>query len=154
MTAINNDGRVESPASTFETLPSLPEQKANQYKPSSSDEGGAQEAEQFSREATEASQRERLEASERAAREAAEREKASSPPPLRCVVPGLKGDSLHTARRILSEAHCRLGRVGKAKNTRGQLVVIKQSARPGAKLGNNATVSVVLASRPPAAKRH
>ncbi len=67
------------------------------------------------------------------------------PPPARCVVPKLKGTTLTQATRLLSRAHCRLGRVTRPKRHKHKLVVVSQN--PGAKktLHSGTKVSLRLA---------
>ena len=78
-------------------------------------------------------------------REAAEVEAAASTPSVaECVVPALKGDSLSKARRALSKAHCKLGKISKPRKHRGALVVTAQSVRAGRKSAKGAGVSVKL----------
>src|ERR1700742_2114797 len=61
-----------------------------------------------------------------------------------CVVPPLRGDSLATARRDLSAAHCRLGSVHRPAGHHGAQRVTKQSVRAGKRLANGARVSLWL----------
>ena len=92
-----------------------------------------------------AKEREVREAGERAGREAAERELlAKQASTTMCVVPSLKGDSLTAARRALSKAHCKLGRVSKSRGHHKALVVSSQSAKSGKTLAEGAAVAVKL----------
>jgi hypothetical protein len=102
------------------------------------------EREATEREAAQQAAAER-EATEREAaqRAAAEREVATSAS-IRCVVPSLGGESLAAARRSLRSAHCTLGRVGRARQLHGALVVKAQSPGHGKKLANEAAVEVRL----------
>jgi hypothetical protein len=142
MTARNADGNAET-SSIFETGLSAPVQDMNTYQRPDT-EGGAQA------EGGLLQQRERNQASAQAAREAGERETLAreravmSLPASRCVVPRLRGDSLRTARRALSRAHCKLGRVEKPRKGRGHVRVVRQGAPPGAQLHDNAVISIVL----------
>lgn len=62
-----------------------------------------------------------------------------------CVVPSLRGASLAKARRLLTEAHCRLGRVSRPGGHRsGPLRVVSQSVRSGTQLVEGARVRVRL----------
>jgi hypothetical protein len=62
-----------------------------------------------------------------------------------CVVPSLKGDSLSKARRALSKAHCKLGKVTTPRgSSRAALVVTHQRTAPGKKLPAGARVDVTL----------
>ena len=85
-------------------------------------------------------------------REAREREQHGSAvlgtttdtPPPRCVVPGLRGDTLAAARRALARAHCKLGRVTRRRPRRGRLHVVRQSHRRGQSLPAGGAVAVTL----------
>jgi hypothetical protein len=66
------------------------------------------------------------------------------PPPRACVVPNVKGKTLHGARTGLAAAHCRLGKVGSAFSGVKTGRVISQSARAGKHLAHLAKVNVVL----------
>jgi hypothetical protein len=72
------------------------------------------------------------------------------PPPPQCIVPKLTGDRLALAKRKLRAAHCRLGKVTKARaarRTRGKghvTVVAKQSPKPGAVSAAGTKVSLTL----------
>ena len=62
-----------------------------------------------------------------------------------CIVPTLRGDTLTSARRALSKAHCRLGKVSKPKgHHHGQLVVTQERASAGAKLPSDARIAFIL----------
>jgi PASTA domain/WD40-like Beta Propeller Repeat len=50
----------------------------------------------------------------------------------KCVVPKLKGKKLVKAKKLLKKAHCKAGKVKKAKSRRGRGTVIKQSPKPKA----------------------
>ncbi len=80
------------------------------------------------------------EAAEAAQRERAEDEEASPS----CVVPALRGDTLRSARRALSSAHCRLGSTSRPHRHHGKLIVIRQGSRPGKHRPDGARVSLVL----------
>jgi hypothetical protein len=63
-----------------------------------------------------------------------------------CVVPRLAGKRLRRARKALSRAHCRLGRVTRrhrAGHRQGTVVI--QGAKPGKRLPRGSRISVVLA---------
>jgi hypothetical protein len=64
-----------------------------------------------------------------------------------CVVPVLTGHTLSGARRLLTRAHCRLGRVTRRHGGHGALVVTGQSPRHGQARAKGARVSVTLARR-------
>jgi|SRR5581483_412547 len=68
--------------------------------------------------------------------------------PAPCLVPALKGLTLHAATVKLLAAHCKLGHVTKPHRRTNHLVVVSQSARPGAQLATGATVAIRL-GRPP-----
>jgi hypothetical protein len=59
-----------------------------------------------------------------------------------CVVPPLRGDTLVTARRALSTAHCRLGSVHEPARHHDALRVTRQSARAGKRLAKDTRVSL------------
>ncbi len=61
-----------------------------------------------------------------------------------CVVPRVHGKSLRTATRLLSRAHCRLGRVTRIRPLPQHAIVVAQSPRPGVHLRVNARVDVTL----------
>jgi hypothetical protein len=61
-----------------------------------------------------------------------------------CIVPWLRGDTLRAARRALTRAHCRLGRVRRPRHYTGTLRVRQQSLARGAKLADDAAVAVTL----------
>jgi hypothetical protein len=82
----------------------------------------------------------RLEAEETARREAASR--TPNPITSSCVVPALQGDTLVSARRALSRAHCRLGAVHQPVHHHGTLRVRKQSVQDGKRLANSARVAL------------
>jgi len=60
-----------------------------------------------------------------------------------CVVPKLVGKTLAAARRLLTHAHCRLGRVTGPKASHGVILVVRNSSpRAGTHLRNGAKVDV------------
>lgn len=61
-----------------------------------------------------------------------------------CLVPSLKGDTLRAARRALSKAHCKLGRITEPRARRAKLIVTGQSRPVGARLTEKAPVAVRL----------
>jgi beta-lactam-binding protein with PASTA domain len=65
-------------------------------------------------------------------------------PEQRCVVPALRGLTLSTARRALSKAHCRFGRISRPTRHQSVLVIVEQSPRHGKRLAAQAQVSVKL----------
>jgi hypothetical protein len=80
-----------------------------------------------------------------------------SPPPPDCVVPKLKGKTLAAARKLLSKAHCALGKVTKPKvkkhHKQPKLVVSSTKPGAGAKLSNGAKVALKLVAAPKKTKR-
>jgi hypothetical protein len=63
----------------------------------------------------------------------------------RCRVPGLRGDSLHRARRQLASAGCHLGRISvPGPHRKGRLVVRQQHPRPGVEVPTWRQVSIAL----------
>ena len=96
--------------------------------------------------AKERESREEVEAIERAQREVeAQEDQPAKAAVQRCVVPSLKGDSLSKARRALSKAHCKLGKVTTFRGSSGgSLVVTYQRTAPGKKLATGARVGVTL----------
>jgi hypothetical protein len=84
-------------------------------------------------------------AAEEAARQAAAQLRAHPS----CVVPALKGDTLAAARHVLAAAHCRVGPVHGSVRHHDSLRVIRQGARPGKRLANDARVTLWVAARGP-----
>jgi uncharacterized repeat protein (TIGR01451 family) len=69
--------------------------------------------------------------------------------PPNCVVPNLVGQKLAAAKRKLTAAHCKLGKVKKAYSTRvGKGKVQSQSPKARKQLKNGAPVSVVVSRGP------
>jgi hypothetical protein len=99
------------------------------------------EAAERARAANEALAREQA---EEAARENAERVPHAQPA---CLIPRLRGHSLASARRMLSESHCSLGKVHEPHEAHAALVVTAQGDRAGTRLASGAAVSVTLARR-------
>jgi hypothetical protein len=115
--------------------PSIGEREAREHR--EAEERPAKEAAERA-----AKERESREAGERAGREAGERAAAERAP--KCVVPRLKGDSLTQARRALSKAHCRVGKLTEPREYHGPLVVVRQSIRRGSKLTSGTRVAMTL----------
>jgi subtilisin family serine protease len=63
---------------------------------------------------------------------------------LGCVVPHLAGKTMVGARRALTKAGCRLGRVGRAYSTTRRGRIVRQKPRPGAHKPPGARVTVVV----------
>jgi PASTA domain len=66
-------------------------------------------------------------------------------PPVRCVVPNVRGRSLKQAKSRLRRAHCRPGRIVRAFSAsvrRGR--VISQSPRPGARMKQGTRIKLVV----------
>lgn len=89
-----------------------------------------------------AREREEQEAKEKASLPA--EEPASPAPPVPCVVPSLRDDTLSAARRALKKARCKLGEVVIRRRGRGVLRVVGQSPAYRAKLASGAPVTVTL----------
>lgn len=86
-------------------------------------------------------EREEAKAREQAkAREALEHAK----PTARCVVPGLRGHTLHGSRAMLFNAHCKLGKVRVRHGGRGPLRVVAQTPKRNTKLTSGGRVSITL----------
>lgn len=66
---------------------------------------------------------------------------------VRCEVPNLVGSTLVAARKELTVAHCKLGKVDASKPSRGKLVVTWQSVHRGSSRPSGTAVSVRLGSR-------
>lgn len=81
---------------------------------------------------------------ETAASEAQPLSSGSAPATAQCLVPSLNGDTLRAARRVLSKAHCKLGRVTEPRRRHARLIVTGQSRPAGARLSDNAPVAVRL----------
>jgi PASTA domain len=67
------------------------------------------------------------------------------PPPVRCVVPNVRGKRVAAARKAIRKAHCRVGRIQKKFSNRvvaGK--VISQSPRPRARLASRGRVHLVV----------
>jgi hypothetical protein len=74
---------------------------------------------------------------------------------LQCVVPKLTGRTLAAAKKALTKAHCRLGKVkklGGATPKSGK--VSRQGSKPGAKLAYGSKVAVTLKPAKPAGTKH
>lgn len=84
------------------------------------------------------------EAEEGAVRQRAQEHPDAILPASGCKVPGVKGDTLSTARRVIGHAHCRLGRVRRPSHYPGVLIVTGQTPRRGMTLRNRASVTLVL----------
>ncbi len=142
---------VAAPAYTYEG----PSQAVKEMEDRNAREGAEQAAKE----------KQEHEAKERQEREAREDPPVAQPPPreqpqetevgsetsggpatVRCVVPSLKGDSLGTAQKALSKAHCKLGKVSRPRTHHGALVVTGQSPKNGKKLASGAAVAVTLGS--------
>ncbi len=65
----------------------------------------------------------------------------------KCVVPKLKGKTLARAKKALTKARCRLGRVKRANSRRKAGTVIKQSVRPGKRRPAGTKIGVTVARR-------
>jgi hypothetical protein len=63
-----------------------------------------------------------------------------------CIVPSLRGDTLSFARRALTEAHCRPGRIILSRRRHGTLRVARQGAQPGERLAHEARIALWVAA--------
>jgi len=62
-----------------------------------------------------------------------------------CVVPNVVGKKLRAARAAIAARHCKLGRVGYVKSSaRKRGKVLRESPRPGRRLGNDARIRLWL----------
>jgi lysophospholipase L1-like esterase len=68
----------------------------------------------------------------------------TTPPPLRCTVPKVTGKPLATAKRLITRAHCSLGRARYRYASAPKGTVLEQRPQPGTKLANLGTVSVTV----------
>jgi hypothetical protein len=68
-------------------------------------------------------------------------------PTATCVVPRLKGRTLASAKRLLTRAGCRLGKVSKRRSSHRRGTVLTQSKAPGRKVLRGTRVAVTLARR-------
>lgn len=84
------------------------------------------------------------EAEEAALKRRAQEHPDATLPASGCKVPGVKGDTLSAARRVIGHAHCRLGRVRRPPHYRGMLIVTGQTPHHGTTLPNGALVTLVL----------
>jgi beta-lactam-binding protein with PASTA domain len=79
--------------------------------------------------------------------EKTEPEASKTPPRPVCQVPRLKGHSLAAARRLLSVAHCVLGRVRGRHSGRAAQLVLSQSVAAGSTHPTGTSVAVTLGRR-------
>jgi hypothetical protein len=88
-------------------------------------------------------------AAERARREREASERAQTTPktPAPCVVPALGGHSLSGAKRLLSNAHCRLGHASVRRHGHARLAVVHQSVPKGRHLAAGSAIAIVLGVR-------
>lgn len=71
--------------------------------------------------------------------------KLTSPPPVRCHVPKLKGRKLKASKKALRKAHCKLGKVRKRRGAQARTGrVVKQSRNPRTVLPARSKVTVTL----------
>jgi hypothetical protein len=61
-----------------------------------------------------------------------------------CIVPNVGRKTLAAARRALTKAHCRTGRISRAYSRVGKGRVVSQTPRRGARLPNRARVKLVI----------
>jgi hypothetical protein len=67
-----------------------------------------------------------------------------APPPARCKVPRVVGTKLPAAKRAITRARCRVGRVRRARSRKPSGRVVSQSPRPGVKRPRGARVNLVV----------
>jgi beta-lactam-binding protein with PASTA domain len=67
-----------------------------------------------------------------------------NPAPPACVVPKLKGKTLKAAKRMLTKAHCKPGRITKKFSRVKKGRVISQKPKPGKHLAAGAKVNLVV----------
>lgn len=117
-----------------------PEIKINKYE--REDAGGAEWDQRSSEMAVAEYQaaKKAREEQERLAREAASR----APALIQCVVPSLAGHTLAGARRLLAQAHCKLGRVTYPHRRHALLRVARQTPARGSRLPDGTAVAVRL----------
>jgi hypothetical protein len=94
--------------------------------------------------AIEAAAKQAKEAEEAALKRRGEEHPDAIIPPVGCKVPGVKGDTLRSARIAIDHAHCRLGRVKRPSHYHGVLVVTAQTPHRGMTLRGKASVAIVL----------
>lgn len=154
-TGVSRTNALPSIAAAEESAPGSGGPYESKGSPKSAESGNEASAQTFkeweaAQIAQEHKRQEELEGIDRARREfeAREVEKAHAAA-RRCVVPSLKGDSLSKARRALSKAHCKLGKVTVSRGRQArQLIVVRQRPNPGKKLVSNARVSVSMGPAP------
>jgi uncharacterized membrane protein len=100
----------------------------------------AQEQRERERAALDVAQQREAEVTER---EATEREAQA----VACHVPGLRGHSLSSARRLLRASDCSLGRVRIRPGSHGALIVVRQGIAAGAHRPSGTHVTIVLGRR-------
>jgi hypothetical protein len=66
------------------------------------------------------------------------------PPPPKCKVPKVVGKKLVTARRMITRARCRVGRVRRAKSMKPRGRVVRQSPRWGVSRARGTRVSLIV----------
>ena len=66
------------------------------------------------------------------------------PPQVRCKVPKVIGKKLPVARRTIVRAHCRVGRVRKARSRRARGRVVSQSPRAGVRRPRGTRVNLIV----------
>jgi hypothetical protein len=66
------------------------------------------------------------------------------PPPLRCLVPAVKGKTLARAKALLKAQLCGIGRITRVAGKAKAGIVLSQRPRAGTSLRPNAKVSLVV----------
>jgi PASTA domain len=67
------------------------------------------------------------------------------PPPVKCVVPHLKGLKLKQARKAAKAANCAVGKVKRKKSGRRATTVLKQGSKAGAVLAEGSKIALTVA---------
>jgi hypothetical protein len=71
-----------------------------------------------------------------------------APPPVRCRVPRVIGQTIGRARRSIRVRHCRVGRVRYTRSTRPRGKVVSQKPRAGRRLARGSPVNLVVSRGP------
>lgn len=71
-----------------------------------------------------------------------------APPPTRCRVPRVIGQTLGKARRTIAGAHCAVGRLRYTKSVRPKGRVVSQTPRAGRRLARGSPVNLVVSRGP------
>ena len=71
-----------------------------------------------------------------------------APPPIRCRVPRVVGQTLGRARRSIRVRHCTVGRVRYTRSPRARNKVLSQKPRAGRRLARGSPVNLVVSRGP------